>query len=119
MLVALIADTHLPRGSRQLPARCVEEIRGADLLLHAGDISAVEVLAELETLGPPVRAVHGNVDSAELRQRLPKELSVELDGVTVAMVHDAGPAKGRLERMRNRFPRRERGCVRPFAHASA
>ncbi len=104
MRIAIIADTHMPRGDRRLPPRCIEEIEGADLLLHAGDIAGAEVLADLERIGPPVRAVRGNVDSPELRRLLPQELSVELDGVVVAMLHDAGPKRGRIERMRGRFP---------------
>jgi putative phosphoesterase len=102
--IALIADTHLPRGNRRLPRRCVEEIRAADLLLHAGDICTEAILAQLEALGPPVRAVHGNVDSDRLRAQLPGELSIELEDVGVGLLHDAGPAKGRLHRMRARFP---------------
>jgi putative phosphoesterase len=61
------------------------------------------VLAELRELGP-VAAVHGNVDSAELRRELPESLTLELEGATLAVIHDAGPAKGRLERLRARFP---------------
>ena len=104
VVIAVISDTHLPRGRRRLPDGCVERIRAADLLLHAGDISAPEVLDEIEAIGPPVRAVRGNIDSAPLQLRLPEELSVDAEGATVAMVHDAGPAKRRLERMRARFP---------------
>jgi uncharacterized protein len=58
----------------------------------------------IEAIGPPVRAVHGNIDSPGLQQRLPEELSLDAGGMTIAMLHDAGPAKGRLERMRTRFP---------------
>jgi uncharacterized protein len=76
----------------------------ADLILHAGDFTTPEVLADLEALGPPVAAVHGNVDSAELRERLPEARTVDAGGVRIAMVHDAGPARGRLGRMRLRFP---------------
>jgi uncharacterized protein len=61
------------------------------------------VLADLRELGRVV-AVHGNVDSPELRQELPESVSLELEGATLAVVHDAGPAKGRLERLRARFP---------------
>jgi uncharacterized protein len=61
------------------------------------------VLAEIRELGP-VAAVYGNVDSPELRRELPESLSLDLDGVTLGVVHDAGPAKGRLERLRARFP---------------
>jgi putative phosphoesterase len=104
VVIALISDTHLPRGRRRLPDACVERIRGADLLLHAGDIATREVLKDIEAIGPPVHAVYGNVDSAELREQLPEELTVEAGGVRIAMVHDAGPSKGRLQRMRRRFP---------------
>jgi len=104
VVIAVISDTHLPRGRRRLPDECVERIRSADLLLHAGDIATRAVLEEIEAIGPPVRAVHGNVDSPDLQQELPAELTVDADGAHIAMVHDAGPSKGRLLRMRRRFP---------------
>src|SRR3954464_11310275 len=102
MVIAVIADTHLPKGGRSLPDACVERIAAADLLLHAGDFSTLEVLRELEAIGPPVLGVHGNVDSAELRRLLPEERVVEAAGARIAMVHDGGPATGRLARMRAR-----------------
>jgi putative phosphoesterase len=51
-----------------------------------------------------VAAVHGNVDSAELRRELPESISLELENVVLGVTHDAGPSKGRLERLRGRFP---------------
>ena len=104
MRVAVISDTHLPRGTRRLPDECVRLLRGADLILHGGDFVASAFLDELRTLGPPVEGVHGNVDAAELRERLPEARVVEAAGARIAMVHDAGPARGRLRRMRLRFP---------------
>ena len=71
MRLAIISDTHMPRGARALPAECVERLRGADAILHAGDFSDLATLRALEQLGPPVHAVRGNVDSAELQARLP------------------------------------------------
>src|SRR3954447_4964097 len=103
MLIAVISDTHLPRGGRRLPEACVERIAAADLLLHAGDFSTLDVLRELEAIGPPLVGVHGNVDSAELRRLLPGERVVEAEGARIAMVHDAGPRPGRLARLRARF----------------
>jgi putative phosphoesterase len=102
--IAVISDTHLPRGNRRLPEACVERLRHAELILHAGDLVAGSVLEELEALGPPVRAVYGNVDEAAVRARLPAERIVEAGGVRIAMLHDAGPAAGRLARLRRRFP---------------
>jgi putative phosphoesterase len=104
VVVAVISDTHLPRGTRRIPDTCVASMRSADLILHAGDFTYPEVLDELEALGPPVVAGHGNVDSEELKRRLPEARLVDAGGARLAMVHDAGPARGRLERMRARFP---------------
>jgi len=104
-LIAVLADTHMPKGARRLPERAVELIGGSEAVLHAGDFFAVEVLRELEALCPgPVHAVRGNVDEGELRRLLPEALEVEFDGARIAMVHDAGPAPGRSRRMRARFP---------------
>jgi putative phosphoesterase len=115
MLIAVISDTHLPRGARRLPEACVERIAAADLLLHAGDFSTVEVLRELEAIGPPVVGVHGNVDSADLRRLLPAERVLDAAGTRIAVVHDAGPRTGRLERMRRRFANRADVVV--FGHS--
>jgi putative phosphoesterase len=104
VIVAVISDTHMPRGPRRLPEACVERIRGADLALHAGDVMTAAVLREIEAIGPPVLAVHGNVDDLELRRELPAERIVEAGGARIAIVHDAGPRKGRLDRLRTRFP---------------
>ena len=103
MEIAVISDTHLPRGRRRLPEACVARLRAADLILHAGDLMRLPVLRELETYGPVV-AVHGNADDADVRAALPAGASVDAGEATIALVHDAGPAKGRLARLRRRFP---------------
>jgi putative phosphoesterase len=115
MLVAVIADTHMPRGQRRLPDACVERIAAADLLLHAGDFMTRQVLRDLEALGPPVVGVHGNMDSAELCRLLPAERVVDAGGVPIGLIHDAGPRAGRLERMRRRFGDRADAVV--FGHS--
>jgi putative phosphoesterase len=101
MRLAVISDTHMPRGTRRLP---VERLLGVDAILHAGDFMERSVLAALQALGPPVHAVRGNVDDAWLQARLPLQRTLELGGVRIGMVHDAGAAAGRLARMRRRFP---------------
>lgn len=102
--VAVIADTHLPRGSRRLPGACVERLRVADLILHAGDLVSVGFLEELTALGPPVRAVHGNMDEPALQETLPRERVIEAGGTRIAMLHIAGPRTGREARLAARFP---------------
>jgi uncharacterized protein len=102
--LAIISDTHMPRGDRALPPACVEQLRTADAILHAGDLMELSVLEDLQALGPPVHAIRGNVDSAQLQARLPLTRIVDAAGARIALIHDAGPATGRLERMRRRFP---------------
>ena len=104
MRLAIVSDTHMPRGGRALPDACVQRLREADLILHAGDFVAAEVLQALRALGPPVEAVHGNVDEVALRRLLPSTRLVRSGAARIAMLHDAGPAEGRLRRMQQRFP---------------
>lgn len=104
MRLALIADTHMPRGSRRLPGECVRRLAEAELIVHAGDFTGPGALAEIEAIGPPLVAVHGNVDAPEVAARLPAQAEFEAGGAWIAVVHDAGPRRGRLERLRRRFP---------------
>lgn len=104
LTLAVISDTHLTGGLERLPSACLERLGAADAILHVGDLMALPVLRELEALGPPVAAVHGNVDEPALRRELPRTRIEQVAGARIGMVHDAGPAKGRLERMRRRFP---------------
>lgn len=106
MIVAAIGDTHLPRGSRALPEECLRRLRAADAILHTGDHSSVASLEALRGLGPPVHAVFGNADEPALRELLPADLTLELDGVRLGMTHTPGPRVGREERLVARFP----GC---------
>lgn len=103
MRIAVISDTHMPRGPRRLPERCVELLTEAEMIIHAGDFSDASVYSLISSFGPLV-AVHGNVDCAELRAELPAATAIDVEGTTIAVIHDAGPAKGRLARMRARFP---------------
>ncbi len=100
--VAVIADTHLtPTSPRDLPDRVWDEIRAADLVLHAGDVVTPDLLTRIGAVTPVV-AVLGNNDIG--RVDLPERWQRIVDGVSVAMVHDSGPTKGRGSRMRRWFP---------------
>jgi uncharacterized protein len=105
MHIAIISDTHMPRGNRRLPVACLDRLAAAELIVHAGDVCSLEVLRELEQVNP-VLAVRGNVDDTRLRALLPETRALSVgDGLELGVIHDAGPARGRLERMRRRFPK--------------
>jgi uncharacterized protein len=103
--VVVVADTHMltaPRARGRLPDAAWRHIEGADAILHAGDLLDEGVLAMLSEHAP-VYAVLGNND-ATLLGRLPVTRVMELDGVSIGMIHDSGAARGRAGRMRRRFP---------------
>jgi putative phosphoesterase len=82
-----------------------EYLRQADLILHAGDVCTAGVLTELAGYAPVV-AVLGNNDGRDVADwGAAPTAELDLDGLSVAMVHDSGAAAGRLLRLRRRFPR--------------
>lgn len=99
-----ISDTHAPRRWKSCPPRVAEHLRGADVILHAGDVCTASVLGELAEYAP-VHAVLGNNDGPDVAAwGAPERLELDLDGLAVAMVHDSGQARGRTARMRRWFP---------------
>ena len=105
MRVVVLSDTHAPRRWRVCPPLVAGHLRGADLILHAGDVCTASVLTELAEYAPVV-AVVGNNDRPEVASwGAQPTAELDLDGLSVAMVHDSGAASGRLLRMRRRFPR--------------
>jgi uncharacterized protein len=64
---------------------------------------AAAFLEELRALGPPVEAVHGNMDEQALKRSLPRQQVVEVADVQIGMVHDPGPRLRREARLAARF----------------
>jgi len=102
--VAVISDTHMPGRGRVLPDACRQRLRAADLIVHAGDWSDLATVGMVRAMGPPVVAVHGNVEEPAVRAALPATAEVEAGGLRIGVVHNGGPESGRLERLRRRFP---------------
>jgi uncharacterized protein len=104
MRVAVLSDTHAPRRWKTCPPAVAAQLDSAEVILHAGDICTVDVLDELAQWAP-VHAVRGNNDGPEITDwGAPETLLLTLDGLRVGMIHDSGPAFGRGQRLRRRFP---------------
>jgi putative phosphoesterase len=102
--VIALSDTHAPRRWKSCPPAVASWLREADSILHAGDVCTADVLSELAQYAP-VHAVLGNNDGLDVAQwGAPATLQLELDGLSVGMIHDSGQASGRLRRMRTAFP---------------
>lgn len=100
--VLVLADTHVRSDLSRVPPSVWRAAHDADVALHAGDVVSTEMLDALRR-HVPVHAVLGNNDGA-LRGLLPERLDIEVGGVTIGMVHDAGPRSGRERRLHRWFP---------------
>jgi uncharacterized protein len=100
----LIADTHVPKRARDLPARVWDEVAAADVVVHAGDWVTPELLDALESRAARLVACWGNNDGPELRARLPERADVTLGGLRLTVVHETGASTGRDARMSQLYP---------------
>ena len=104
MRIVVLSDTHGPRFWKRCPPGVAEHLFAAEVILHAGDVCVASVLEELLAYAP-VHAVLGNNDGPDVSAWGASETAeLDLAGLRVGMIHDAGPREGRLARLRRRFP---------------
>ncbi|HEX2267385.1 MAG TPA: YfcE family phosphodiesterase [Actinomycetota bacterium] len=104
MRIVVLSDTHIPDFAKTLPSGLLPVLRKADLILHAGDVTSREVLEELSTFAP-VKVAMGNNDGPDVAAWGARpEVTVDVDGTRIAMLHDPGRREGRERRLRRRFP---------------
>jgi putative phosphoesterase len=102
--LVLIADTHVPKRARDLPAQVWRAVEAADVVVHAGDWVDEALLDSLLGRCRALVGVYGNNDGPALRRRLDEVARAEIAGVRLAVVHETGPAAGRERRCAQRFP---------------
>jgi uncharacterized protein len=100
----LIADTHVPKRARDLPAVVWDAVQNADVVVHAGDWVEPALLDHLEERSAKLIACWGNNDGDELRRRLPERADVTLGGLRFTVVHETGASGGRDARMARLYP---------------
>ena len=108
----MISDTHIPQF-KKLPEAVWEYFAGVELIIHAGDVSVLQVIAELETIAPVV-AVQGNIEEDEVVKKLPVKREVVVGQCRVGIVHILGDAHHRERVARREFP--DARCV-IFGHS--
>ena len=104
MRLLLLADTHLPRRARDLPAEVWDEVDRSDVVVHAGDWVDVAALDALERRATTLLACWGNNDGPDVRGRLPEVARAVLSGIRIAVVHQTGAATSRERRAASTFP---------------
>ncbi len=102
--LVLVADTHLPKRAKDLPAELWEAVERADVVVHAGDWVDEPALDAFEARSRRLLACYGNNDGAGLRARLPEVARAEIGGLRFAVVHETGPSTGRERRCEQAYP---------------
>ncbi len=100
--VGVISDTHIPQF-KKLPEAIWEHFTGVELIIHAGDLSVLSVIDELETIAPVV-AVQGNVEEEEVILKLPIKREVVVGFCRIGIVHILGDSHNRVKVARQEFP---------------
>ena len=100
--IGVISDTHIPQF-KKLPDSIWEHFAGVELIVHAGDLSVLSVISELETIAPVV-AVQGNIEEDEVRSTLPIKREVVVGHCRIGIVHILGDSHNRERVARREFP---------------
>jgi uncharacterized protein len=102
MRIGVISDTHIPFFSPGLPLEVTKALSCCDVIVHAGDIVDVGTIEKLQEI-TATKAVHGNMDSEELKKVLPESIIFEAGGKKIGVVHGRGSGKNVLNWVRDFF----------------
>ncbi|PLS14665.1 YfcE family phosphodiesterase [Bacillus sp. M6-12] len=89
MKIIVLADTHMPRMSKKLPEALRSGLKGAGLIIHAGDWRTADLYYELQQYGR-VEGVSGNVDGPDIKQLVPEKKLLIIEGFKIGIVHGHG-----------------------------
>lgn len=85
MLIGLISDTHIPDRAKEIPQKVFDAFSEVDLILHAGDLTSLKVIEDLEKIAPVI-AIQGNMDRVN-GINLPVAKVIEAEGLKIGIAH--------------------------------
>lgn len=98
MRIGIVSDTH----SRPLPKQLLKDFQGVDFIIHAGDFCDVDDYEAIKKI-KDLKAVYGNMDSLELRKKLPRKQLFPCEKFVIGVFHGEGPAQTVLDKVRSEF----------------
>ncbi|WP_259455623.1 metallophosphoesterase family protein [Bacillus sp. PK3_68] len=114
--IAVLSDTHLPKKGKQLPEIVMEGIQDADLILHAGDWTSLDVYEQLREIAPVI-GVFGNVDPPEVKDVFEEKRIIEAGRFRIGITHGhIGKKKKTPERAWEAFQQEELDAI-VFGHS--
>lgn len=115
MKVGVLSDTHIPLKAKALPDEVLQAFKEVDFIIHAGDITSLDVLDTLNTFAPVI-AVSGNVDRDKLQAILSDKEIISLNGYRIGITHGHGSAGKTLDRVIKCFEDDPVDCI-IFGHS--
>lgn len=101
--IGVLSDTHIPKRAPRVPDAALRHFEDVELILHAGDLSWLAVVNQLEAYAPVV-AVQGNVELADVTEKLPLKREVVVGGCAIGVVHILGDRQDHRRNARREFP---------------
>ncbi len=102
MKIVVLSDTHIPANTDRLPDKVYRYLKDCDMIVHAGDVTEMSFISELQKIAE-TKAVWGNMDSAEVKNTLPKKVVFKADGKTVGITHGSGPVSKVIDSVKQTF----------------
>mgnify|MGYP001616581224 FL=1 len=116
MKIIVLSDTHIPERAKDIPEEVYAQIKGADLLIHAGDITSLEFFKKLSKLKKEIKAVQGNMDEPALKDILPAKQLIKIAGFSIGIIHGWGSPFGLIEAAEKEF-QKEKPNIIIFGHS--
>ncbi|CEG27511.1 metallophosphoesterase family protein [Bacillus sp. B-jedd] len=92
MKIIVLSDTHMPKKAKELPSCLIQDLKTADLIIHAGDWQDSSVFSMLSDFAR-VEGVHGNVDDEEMKNMFPAKKIIQAGSFSIGIVHGHGTGK--------------------------
>lgn len=102
MLIGVISDTHIPQSADEIPQSVFSIFKGVDLIIHAGDLTSLDVLNTLGKISE-VKAVRGNMDNREVCQKLPEKEIIKIGNFSVGVIHGRGHLDSLISYIQKQF----------------
>lgn len=115
MKIIVLSDTHIPKRAKSLPNRLLDELKDANLIIHAGDWQTIDVYNQLTTFAK-VEGVYGNVDDDNIKEMFPENQIVEVSGFKIGITHGHGTGKTTEKRAIQKFEGEMVNCI-IFGHS--
>jgi uncharacterized protein len=115
MKIIVLSDTHMPKRAKSLPKRLLDELKDANLIIHAGDWQTIDVYNQLTTFAK-VEGVYGNVDNENIKEMFPEKQIVEVCGFKIGITHGHGTGKTTEKRAIQKFEGEMVNCI-IFGHS--